>query len=159
MGTAKGEQLRDVCTPPRSGRAVGGETLTTSGVCGEEMRPPQERAANRGRMEFRDPAGTQGKDTVASMGRIIIISAEVKHSGGSVFHLLCLGACEEGGGLGACREGLVGHVFRGESGTGRPSSARSFSSAGEASLLRACSLWGLSGRGGEDEERPGALKR
>lgn len=50
----------------------GRETLTTSGVCGEEMRPPQERAANENRMESPDPQGTQGKNTVAvaSMGAL-----------------------------------------------------------------------------------------
>ena len=48
----------------------------------------------------------------------------------------------------------------GSQGQGGPASARSFSSAGEAGLPRACSLWGLSGcfasartwaEGGEDE--------
>lgn len=40
--------------------------------CGEEMRPPQERAANENRMESPDPQGTQGKNTVAvaSMGAL-----------------------------------------------------------------------------------------
>lgn len=61
---------------------------------------------------------------------------------------------------GACREGLVGHVFRGESGTGRPC---------VCSLLLQCwgswfaegmlSVGAVRQREGRMRERPGALKR
>lgn len=112
-GTAKREQLRDVCTPPPLGPGCGRETLTTSGVCGEEMRPPQERAANENRMEFRDPRRNTRKGYSCVHGKVIIISAEVKHSGGSVFHLLCLGACEGGGCLGGLSGGPGGSHFPG----------------------------------------------
>lgn len=75
------------------------------------MRPPQERAANENRMEFRDPRRNTGKGYSCVHGKVIIISAEVKHSGGSVFHLLCLGACEGGGGLGGLLGGPGGSRF------------------------------------------------
>ena len=61
------------------------------------MRPPQERAANENRLEFRDPRRNTGKGYSCVHGKVIIISAEVKHSGGSAFHLFRLGACEGGG--------------------------------------------------------------
>lgn len=106
-GAAITKKLREA-PPPRPG--CGRETLTTSGVCGEEMRPPQERAANENRMEFREPRRNTGKGYSCVHGKVIIICAEVKHSGGSAFHLFCLGACE-GGGAGGSSGGPGGSCF------------------------------------------------
>lgn len=111
-GAAIREKLRKAPTPALPRPGCGRETLTTSGVCGEEMRPPQERAANENRMEFRDPRRNTRKGYSCVHGKVIIISAEVKHSGGSAFHLLRLGACE-GGGAGGLSGGPGGSRFPG----------------------------------------------
>lgn len=95
-GAATRGKRRDARAAPSPRLGCGRETLTTSGVCGEEMRPPQERAANENRMAVRDPRRNAGKGYSCVHGKVIIISAEVKHSGGSVFHLLRLGACAGG---------------------------------------------------------------
>lgn len=183
-----GEKLREAPTPTLPRPGCGRETLTTSGVCGEEMRPPQERAANENRLEFRDPRRNTGKGYSCVHGKVIIISAEVKHSGGSAFHLFRLGACE-GGGAGGSSGGPGGSRFprgvgdaeglseaaRAGSLRSSPASARSFSRAQDAILSRAGSLWGCQGlrftsaspRGGggggqmegRREERPWPLKR
>lgn len=99
-GAAIREKLREAPLRPIAPRpGCGRETLTTSGVCGKEMRPPQERAANENLMELREPRRNTGKGYSCVHGKVIIISAEVKHSGGSAFHLFRLGA-HEGGGAG-----------------------------------------------------------
>lgn len=95
-GAATRGKRGDARAAPSPRLGCGRETLTTSGVCGEEMRPPQERAANENRMAVRDPRRNAGKGYSCVHGKVIIISAEVKHSGGSVFHLLRLGACAGG---------------------------------------------------------------
>lgn len=65
VGAGVREKLKEAPSPTRAPPpphpGCGRETLTTSGVCGEEMRPPQERAANENRMEFRDPRRNTGK--------------------------------------------------------------------------------------------------
>lgn len=110
-----------------------------------------ERAAMRTEWSFLDPRVNTRKGYSWPMESYYHLH-EVKHSGGSVFHLLCLGACEE-----EEVRGLVGVA----SWVGRPGSwvmslLLAFSPVlGKLAAEGMLSVVGLSGRGrGRMRERP-----